>query len=270
MSEARLALARLAAANPVQDRTVEAIADRNWQQDVLAQAATTAQLPTSARPRTKRPSRLILAAVIVIALVSAPAYAIGRSVADWLSAEPAPHAVVDDFGNYRPQLGFNPEPGKAVLVAQDDDVRLFATTNTQGTYCFIVSTRADGGTCVSKEVSSAPIVAGYVSNVPRGSDGERLLVVVGRVKDSDARTVRFAAPGGDRVTRPTGAGGFFVAGIRVEETKSACERGDWAPSFAFYNATGAVIAEQTITLAVGSGPDSARVCQSGFFMPPRD
>lgn len=78
--------------------------------------------------------------------MTAPAYAIGRSVSDWLGAEPAFPDIVSEFGRYTPQLGFNPERGKAVRVAEDDSVRLFATTNKQGTYCFVVSTRADGGT----------------------------------------------------------------------------------------------------------------------------
>jgi hypothetical protein len=209
-------------------------------------------------------ARLALAAAVVIALAAAPAYAIGRTVVDWLAAEPAPPEIVSDFGKYTPQLGFNPEPGKAVLVAEDDYVRLFATTNKQGTYCFIVSTRADGGTCVRPTVAAASVVAGYVSDVAAGKGDMRLRVVVGRIKNPEARGVSFAAPDGKTITRRIGAGGFFVAGLRTA-TVSACEDGGWAPPFTFYNADGHVVAERTITLAFRSGTGTSRGCVAGFL-----
>ena len=67
---------------------------------------------------------------------------IGTAVAettDWLTGAPAPESVVFDFGTYAPQLGFNPEPGRAVEVAVDGDTILYATTNKRGSYCLIAS-----------------------------------------------------------------------------------------------------------------------------------
>jgi hypothetical protein len=155
MTAARHTFVRLAAANPVPEQQIETLVDQRWRDDLPARIAERGAPSASRRRSHRSPARLVLAAAAVIVLTAAPAYAIGRTLVDWLSAEPAPPEIVSDFGNYAPQLGFNPEPGKAVLVAEDEHVRLFATTNKQGTYCFIVGTRADGGTCVSRAVASA-------------------------------------------------------------------------------------------------------------------
>jgi hypothetical protein len=189
-------------------------------------------------------------------------------VVDWLTAEPAPPEVVDEFGRYTPQLGFDPEPGKAVLVARDEGVRLYVTTNKQGTWCFVLSTRADGGTCVRPAVADAPVVAAHVSDVSAG-EAQRLGVLVGRIKAAEARTVRFADPDGTPVERPLGAGGFFVAGLRRPAEESVCDHGDWAPRFTFFDARGDVVAERVITLAQArSTGGGAKVCVLGFFVPP--
>jgi hypothetical protein len=164
---------------------------------------------------------------VVIALAATPAFAIGRTLVDWLAAEPAPPEVVSDFGKYTPQLGFNPQPGKAVLVAEDDYVRLFATTNKQAP---TASSSAHEQTAAraSRRVAAASVVAGYVSDVAAGKGDMRLRVVVGRIKNPEARRVSFPAPDGKTITRRIGAGGFFVAGLRTA-TVSACEKGGWAP-----------------------------------------
>lgn len=262
--KARAAFAKLVAANPVPERRIETLVDRESRIALLGRVTASGVPPTSRRRSTRSRERIAAAVFAAIIVGAAPAYAVGRSLVDWLAAESAPPDVVSDFGRYAPQLGFDPDPGKAVLVAEDRDVRLFATTNQRGTYCFILSTRADGGTCVSREVASSPVVAGYVSNVPLGGD-TRLLVVVGRIKDPEARAVSFTTPDGGSVTRGLGAGGFFVAGIRASGAGSVCDNGDWEPSFTFFNNTGDVKSRYTITLAKARG---AGVCVSGFFEPP--
>ena len=68
-----------------------------------------------------------------------PTTAVAATATGWLTGSPAPQSVVSDFGTYAPQLGFDPEPGRAVLVAQDGDVILYATTNKQGSYCLVTS-----------------------------------------------------------------------------------------------------------------------------------
>jgi hypothetical protein len=142
------------------------------------------------------------------------------------------------------------------------------TVNKQGTYCFIVSTRADGGTCVSRTVAAASVVAGYVSNVAAGNGDMRLLTVIGRIRNPEARRVSFAAPDGNTITRQVGVGGFFVAALRAPATTSTCEGGGWAPRFAFRSADGQVIVQHTITLSYTSGVGTSRGCVSGFLSTP--
>jgi hypothetical protein len=104
-----------------------------------------------ARPRPRLSPRRRVALAVFVALV-----AIGTAAAattTWLGGSPAPPAVVDDFGSYTPQLGFHPDPGRAVLVAEDGDVALYATTNAEGTYCMLSRAtvevaRASSGACV--------------------------------------------------------------------------------------------------------------------------
>src|SRR5215217_1942136 len=200
MSGTRGLLRRLASANPVPEHRVETLVDQRWRDELPSLIRTRGVPPaTEIRAQRKR-GRVALAAALAVVLLAAPAYAVGRTVVGWLAAEPAPPEVVAEFGTYARQLGFNPEPGKAVLVAEDEQVRLFATTNTQGGYCFIVSTRADGGTCVPRRIAAAPAVAAYVSNVAAPAGDGRLLVVVGRIRNHQARAVSFADPDGETVT----------------------------------------------------------------------
>ena len=169
----------------------------------------------------------------------------------WLTGEPAPPQVVTNFQSYTPQLGFHPNPGSAVLVAEDDQVKLYASTNHEGTYCLDVTspwkpaTTLDGGTCVPQAIASAPFIAG-VAGGGSVSDQGLPLVVAGRVADPAARSVQFTLPDGTTVTRPVGSSGFFVASVTVP---APCANGGWRSSFIALDANGDAVA-QTATLSL--------------------
>lgn len=190
--------------------------------------------------------------------------AIAATTTDWLTGSPAPKAVVSDFDSYAPQLGFDPEPGKAVLVAQEGDIQLYATTNTQGGYCLVTSapwkrssTLPDGGTCLPPAQTTAPLIAGVVgADSSPGSEAQTYLIA-GRATGADARTIRFTGPTGDVITRQIGSSGFFITKISVDG--SACSNGNWAPKFSALGADGKEVASATIKL--GSSPrGSTGVC----------
>jgi hypothetical protein len=69
-----------------------------------------------------------------------------------------------------PACSGHANPGSAVLVARTGADQLYATTNSEGSYCLVVSTpwkqpqTDDGGTCVSNQIAESPIVR----RVPRG------------------------------------------------------------------------------------------------------
>jgi hypothetical protein len=161
--------------------------------------------------------RLLVLFAAVAAIVTAVAAA-----ATWLTGEPAPPSVVSDFNSYSPQLGFHPQPGKAVLVASDDDVSLYATLNDEGSYCVIVSepwkrpgTLGDGGSCVPPEQASSALTAWLIGESAPGADGKRTFVFAGRVADERAHMIRVVAPGAAALERSTGQGGFFVAAMHM-------------------------------------------------------
>jgi hypothetical protein len=163
-------------------------------------------------PRLSRRARVVLVAAVSLVVLGTAAAA----TTSWLTGRPAPPAVVSDFGSYTPQLGFHPEPGRAVLVAEDGAVSLYATTNREGTYCLVVSapwkrpeTLPDGGTCIPAAEAAAPVVAGLV-----GSAG-RTFVIAGRVDAGAANAIAFTDPDGRLLTRPIGSSGFFVAAVLV-------------------------------------------------------
>jgi hypothetical protein len=197
---------------------------------------------------------------------------IGTAVAettDWLTGTPAPDSVVSDFGTYAPQLGFNPEPGRAVEVAVDGDTILYAPTNKQGSYCLITSAPwkrpsalPDGGTCIPPAQASAPLIAGLVG-AKSTSDGQQTYVIAGRTTDPEARTIRFADPSGATVTRPVGSSGFFIATILADE--GACADGEWRPTFSVLGADGQPRSSHAITL--GSAPSGAPGLVCGFAAP---
>jgi hypothetical protein len=216
-------------------------------------------------PRLVGPRRRVAAFALALALV-----VIGTAVAatrtDWLTGSPAPTSVVSDFGSYAPQLGFDPEPGRAVLVAKDGEFSLYATTNTQGSYCLVASAPwkrpselPDGGTCIAPAQAAAPLIAGLVGASGSRSPGraQQTYLIAGRTADPEARMISFTGPGGDPITRAIGSSGFFIAAVRTDE--SACTRGDWTSRFSGLGADGKERTHATITLATAP-PDSARVC----------
>jgi len=267
MARGRDALARLSAANPVPELRVHTMVDRASRDALLARILREPVREAESRPEARSRTRLALLAAAIVALVAGPAYALEGRIAGWLGGEPAPPSVVENFNSYARQLRFDPEPGKAVLVAEESDVRLYATTNEQATYCIALSTRFDGGMCVSPAIAAAPTVAGVLGDAPpRGH--EQRLVLVGRIQDSRVRTVRFAAPGGGAITRSVGVGGFFVATVPADGVIAACAADGWTPTFSFAGADGRVVNEAAITVAVGSGPGGGRVCSYGVLSAP--
>lgn len=197
--------------------------------------------------------RLLLVALLVLALLAGPTYAIGRAVvAGWLEGEPAPQSVVDNFGSYTPQLRFRPEPGEAVLVAADRGFSLYATRNERGSYCVATST-PDGGICVPPSVAASSLVAGIMPGDPGRADARRVTLVAGRVDLRGAEAIAFTDPDGATVTRPLGSSGFFLAALSSGEATSTppypCKNRDWAPTFRALAATGEELARTTIRLA---------------------
>jgi hypothetical protein len=194
-------------------------------------------------------ARLAFGAV-AIALSGAIA-ALAVAGTGWLTGEPAPPDVVTNFQAYTPQLRFQPDPGSAVLVAEDGEVKLYATTSRAGTYCLDLvapwkpATALDGGTCVPKAIASGQLIAGNLG-------GDRTtLVVGGRIADPQARSVQFTGPDGSTVTRPVGSSGFFVAALTTSAT-CANPRGDWSTAFTALDANGRVLARSPVLSLVRS------------------
>ena len=195
-------------------------------------------------PRLSRRAKVVLVVVFSLVVLGTAAAA----TTSWLTGRPAPPAVVFDFGSYTPQLGFHPEPGRAVLVAEDGDVSLYATTNAEGSYCLVVSapwkrpeTLPDGGTCIPPAQAAARLVAGFVG---ASSDA---VVIAGRAVSRGAYAIRFTGPAGDPVTRTIGSSGFFVAELLVAGTP--CANGDWTPTFAVLDRSGRDFSWATIEIA---------------------
>lgn len=189
--------------------------------------------------------RLIVFSMLALALLAAPAYAIGRVVEGWVGGEPAPPSIVHNFGSYTPQLGFDPEPGKAVQVASDGSVALYATPNAQGSYCVATDT-PDGGICIQRKVAAEPLIAGIMPN--------KQMLVAGRVRDPRAVEIAFTDPDGLRVTRRLEVGGFFLAALGTTALPGAdrpypCKNGTWRPAFRALDSNGHELVSAQITLA---------------------
>jgi hypothetical protein len=187
--------------------------------------------------------------------------AVAATTTNWLSGSPAPQAVTSNFGSYTPQLGFTPEPGRAVQVAQQADVTLYATTNAQGGYCLVVSAPwkrpaqvHDGGTCVGPTTTSSPLVAGVAGVRSAAGSSAQTFVVAGRTTDAKAKTIRFADPAGKEVTVPVGTSGFFVASIPI--SGSPCAGSDWSPAFTTLDGSANELSSDTVLLASSPQPSS--------------
>jgi hypothetical protein len=230
-------------------------------------AAFRAELHRAARRQIARRRRRRLA---LLAAIVAAALTTGLSIAGtgWLSGEPAPNPVVEDFKAYTPQLGFHPEPGKAVFVAEDGVIKLYATTNREGTYCLVVdepwkpATAGDGGTCVLHAQAAFPITAGTIGAGPARGGGQTW-VVAGRVADPQARSVRFGDPNGEAIERTLGSSGFFVAAVHASE---GCPARDWVPTFTALAADNEPLREAKILL-IKTYPGPGRMSCGGGVAP---
>jgi hypothetical protein len=250
-------LARLSSANPVPEREVRRLVPQEWSEEVLSSIVSDVVAPGRTRPRRARRARLLVVAALALALLAVPTYAIGRAVADgWLSGEPAPKSVVENFDSYAPQLGSRPDSRRAVLVASDGGVNLYATPNDRGSYCVATHT-PDGGICIAPRVAAAPLIAGLMSSWP-----EQKTVIAGRVDHPAAVAVAFTDPDGTTVTREIGSSGFFVATLPAGQAASGsrpygCRNGDWTTTFRALSASGDELVTAQITLAHARGG----VCQ---------
>ena len=211
--------------------------------DSLALFRTELRAASARRVARLRRRQRILAAVTIAAVAVAGSGLAVAMATELFEATPAPPEVVENFSLYTPQLGFDPLPDGAELVAADGEFRLYQTPTRQGTYCVTWTapnnphTLGDGGTCMSQEVAGLPLVASVI-----GRDSGRVLVA-GRVQAIGAAAVRLARPDGSVVERRLGADGFFVAAVPFD----ICER-DWAPEFVALSAGNAELTRGTITL----------------------
>ncbi len=252
------ALDRLRAADPL---VGGARAPEELREALLARIAAEPQPAPSVR---RRRARLVLVAAALLTLLAIPSYGLARDVIEWVRGEPAPQAIVDDFASYAPQLGYRPDAGGAILVAVDDEVRLYSTKNDRGTFCLVLTApgrpRGDGGTCIRPQWAAEPLIAGTIGAIA-GDDGASTTFVVGRSNAPDASAIRFAGTEGEPITRPIGFDGFFVAEVRIPRT--ACGAGDWRPTFLVLDAGGSELARADITLLFSHGLEG--VCG---FVPP--
>lgn len=213
---------------------------------------------------TQRRRIIMLLVVAVATLVTSLSIAANG----WVLGQAAPEPVVANFATYTPQLGFHPQPGRAVLVAQDGDFKLYATTNREGTYCVLIDapwrhpSAGDGGVCVTKAKAKEPIAAGILTS-GRGdgvSSHSLTFVVAGRVNGTEARTIRFEDQDGHAVERLLGSGGFYVAAVegtliplgRVVEGEP-CSGRRWEPTMVALGDGGHRLFESKILLVCGGG-----------------
>lgn len=188
-------------------------------------------------------ARLVLAAAVFG--LSGVVAALAIAGTGWLTGAPAPPAVVTNFRAFTPQLGFHPDPGKAVLVAEDGQIDLYATPDREGTYCLdLVSpwkpaTVLDGGTCLPKWIASGHFIAGNLGGT------RTTLVVGGRIADPQARSVQFTGPDGSVVTASVGSSGFFVKALRTSATCGNAD-GDWSSTFTALDGNGHMLAHTPV------------------------
>jgi hypothetical protein len=208
----------------------------------------------------------LLAVGAVGAITASLSFAAARS--GWLTGEPAPPEAISGFKQYTPQLGFHPQVHKAQFVAEDGDVKLYVTPNREGGICYLVdepwkpADAGDGGTCASKEKADQPITAGLLGISAASRDGLATIVIAGRVDSAAARAIRFEDPAGTVVEREVGAGGFYVAAMRMNPldilpvaTPNGIRRpsAKWEPTFVALDADGQSILQSKILLVQRQG-----------------
>jgi hypothetical protein len=234
-------------------------------------------LSARAEPKPARPLQGRRRLVLVAAMLALGGAVAGLAIAGtgWLTGEPAPPAVVTNFEVYTPQLGFHPNPGSAVRVAEDGAISLYATTNKEGTYCLDVTSpwksaqTLDGGTCVPAAIASGHLIAGVMGGSANGqAGGQTTLVVGGRIDDSAARTIRFTGPDRRVISRPVGSSGFFIAAVSAPA--QLCANGNWTSTFTAFDAKGKELAQETIPLvqlvqAQPARERNANVCLFSFL-----
>ncbi len=233
-------------ADPIKQRTRPEVPSRVRLERILARLD-----HEDSATRAKRQHKRL---VFVLAALAGGAVLASLAVAanGWLSGSPAPPAVVTNFQHYTPQLGFHPNASDAVLVGQDNDISLYATTNSEGTYCLTVAapwkspTTNDGGVCVPTPIASRHLVAGIVGGSPNRTGGDVTLVVAGRTDDSVADTVRFEGPKGQVISRPVGPSGFFVAGVDAD--LDPCPIDGWTSAFTVVDVAGNTIDRTSVPL----------------------
>lgn len=211
-----------------------------------------AQRWQKARARRRHRIALVTSALAVAGII------VGTAIAatGWLVGSPAPKSVKSDFGSYAPQLGFNPQPGKAVLVASNGAYQLYATTNKQGGICILVSApwkrpgpNGEGGDCSPKSQNSLPFWAGLggAANHPNGTT---TLVVDGRTTDAHAASLQFDDPTGNTLNVPVGSGGFFIVGMTTHA--SWCQIARWTPLVTILDSSGKQLGSTTARTVAGA------------------
>jgi hypothetical protein len=201
----------------------------------------------------RRRNRTLAVIVLAGALIAS-----GVALAATQLGSPAPPQVTADFGSYATGLGFHPVPGKAVLVAQDGAISLYATTNAEGTACVTITApwktgpdHDDGGTCIRQADESKPILAGFVGgNTP--PSGPAVFVIAGRVLVAGAVSVSFPTADGTPISAPLGPGGYFVTTVGSMGCDSPT--GVWKPVFNALDAAGSTRASTAIELAESPTP----------------
>lgn len=169
-----------------------------------------------ARERRRRRLLLTTVALGLAGVIVGTAIAAGG----WLVGSPAPRSVKADFGSYAPQLGFNPEPGKAVLAARSGPYKMYETPDKQGGFCLLLVTpsyhpgpQGSGGDCYPRQFAAKQFWGGPWG-VPRPlHNGGVRVVVAGRTRIRAATAVRFTTPNGKAVTVPVASNGFFITSV---------------------------------------------------------
>jgi hypothetical protein len=200
--------------------------------------------------------------VLLTSALAAAGIVVGAAIAahGWLVGSPAPPNVKADFGSYAPQLGFNPHPGRAVLVARDGAYKLYATTNKQGGYCTLIVTpqyhpgpHGEGGDCAGPDHHFLRANA-----VPTGSLSTGKLLLIGHTNARGAGAIGFTTPDGSTETARLGSSGFFLVHTDVP-TSIICRAAIqpavwWKPTLTVLDRSGHRLGTATETFKGGCMP----------------